>query len=146
MIIMTGDFNIRDSDWDLNFRHHSTYTKDLLTITDGLGLELSPPLNPRPTRYADNMWNSNSVIDLVFLSSSNRGFSQHRLHSDICKPSDHVLLTIEVGIAETNTDLSFRSISKDSEEEKRFMESLISGFSNITSSTITSKEELEEVV
>jgi len=92
------------------------------------------------------MWNSNSVIDLVFLSSGNRGFSQHRLHSDICKPSDHVLLTIEVGITETNTDLSFRSISKDSEEEKRFMESLISGFSNINSSTITSKEELEEVV
>jgi len=146
MIIMTGNFNIRDSDWDPNFQHHSTHTKDLLTITDSLGLELSPPLNPGPTRYTDNTQNSNSVIDLVFLPPDNRGFGQHRLYPDIRKPSDHVPLTIEVGIAETNTDLSFRLISTDSEEEERFMESLISSFFNINSSTITSKEELEGVV
>jgi len=39
------------------------------------------------------------------------------LYPDIHKPSDHALLTIKVGITETNIDLSFRSISKDSEEE-----------------------------
>jgi len=52
---MTDDFNIRDSDWDPNFQHHSTLTEDLLTITDSLGLELSPPVNPGPTRFADNI-------------------------------------------------------------------------------------------
>jgi len=53
-IILTGDFNIRDSDWDPSFRHHSSHTDNLITITDNLGLELSPPLNPGPTRFADN--------------------------------------------------------------------------------------------
>jgi len=52
--ILTGDFNIRDSDWDPNFRHHSSHTDDLITIADSLGLELSPPSNPGPTRFADN--------------------------------------------------------------------------------------------
>jgi len=143
---MTDDFNIRNSDWNPNFQHHSTYTEDLLTITDSLGLELSPPLNPRPTRYANNTRDFNSVIDLVFLPPDNRGFRQHMLHPDICKPSDHVPLTIEVGITETNTDLSFRSISKDSEEEENFLALLISSFSNINSLTITTKKELEGVV
>ena len=145
-IILTDDLNIRDSDWDPNFWHHSTYTEDLLTIIDSLGLELSLPLNPGPTRYADNTWDSNSVIDLVFLSPDNRGFRQHMLYPDICKPSDHVPLTIEVGIVETNTDLSFRSISKNSKKEEKFLVALISSFSNINSSTITTKEELEGVV
>jgi len=53
-IILTGDFNIRDSDWDPSFRHHSSHTDNLITITDNLGLELSSPLNPGPTRFADN--------------------------------------------------------------------------------------------
>jgi len=46
-IILTEDFNIRDSNWD----HHSFHTDNLITITDSLGLELSPPLNPGPTRF-----------------------------------------------------------------------------------------------
>ena len=68
------------------------------------------------------------------------------LHPDIHKPSDHVSLTIKVGITETNIDLSFRLISKNSKEEENFIASLINGFSNINSSTITIKEELERVV
>ena len=68
------------------------------------------------------------------------------LHSDIRKPSDYVPLTIKVGIVETNTDLSFRSISKDNKKEEKFLAALISSFFNINSSTITTKEELEGVV
>jgi len=68
------------------------------------------------------------------------------LYPDICKPSDYVPLTIEVGIVETNTDLSFRSISKNSKKEEKFLAALISSFSNINLSTITTKEELEGVV
>jgi len=47
-IILTGDFNIRDSDWDPNFRHHSSHTDDLITIADSLGLKLSPPQTLAP--------------------------------------------------------------------------------------------------
>ena len=38
ILIMTGDFNIRDSDWDPSFPYHSLYTESLLEIADGLGL------------------------------------------------------------------------------------------------------------
>ena len=141
-----GNFNIRDSDWDPDFCHYSIYTEDLLTITDSLGLKLSLPLNPSPTRFANNTQDSNSIIDLVFLPPENREFGQHMLHPDIHKPFDYVLLAIEVGIMETNINLSFRSISKDSEKEKNFIISLINGFSNIDLSTIITKEELENIV
>jgi len=141
-----GNFNIRDSDWDPNFCHYSIHTKDLFTITDSLGLELSLLLNPGPTRFADNTQDSNSIIDLVFLPPKNRGFGQHMLYPNICKPSDHVSLTIKVGITETNIDLSFRLIRKDSKEEENFIVLLINGFSDINSSTITTKEDLESVV
>jgi len=53
-IILTGDFNIRDNDWDPSFRHHSFHTDDLITIADSLGLKLSPPLNPGPHFPAKN--------------------------------------------------------------------------------------------
>jgi len=45
-IIMTGNFNIRDSDWDPNFHHYSIHTDNLFTLADSLGLELSPLLIP----------------------------------------------------------------------------------------------------
>jgi len=142
---MTSNFNIRDNDWDPNFHHHSIHTDDLITIADSLGLELSPLLNSSLTRFADNPHDSNSVIDLIFLLPNNRGFGQHTLHPNICKSSDHIPLIIEVGIMETNIDISIRSISKDSEEEKDFIMSLTNGFSSLNSSAIRTKENLENL-
>ena len=45
-IIMTGDFNIRDNNWDPNFHYHSIYTDNLFILADSLELELSPLLFP----------------------------------------------------------------------------------------------------
>jgi len=121
-IILTGDFNIRDSDWDPSFRHHSSHTDDLITITDSLGLELSSPLNSSPTRFADNPCDTNSIIDLIFLPPGNSGFGQHTLHPEIHKPSDHIPL---ISIGEINTNTNIWSIKKDSKEEKEFISSLV---------------------
>jgi len=74
IIILTEDFNIRDSDWNPSFRHHSSHTNDLITIVDSLGLKLSSPSNPSPTRFADNPQDTNSIIDLVFLPPDNIEF------------------------------------------------------------------------
>ena len=145
-IIMTGDFNIRDSNWDPNYHHYFIHTEDLITIADSLGLELSPPLNPGPTRFVDNPCNSNSVIDFVFLPPNNKGFSQHKLYSDIHKPLDHIPLVIEVGIADIDIDHSIRLISKDNQEEKDFVTSLTKKVSNLNSSDIKTKEDLESLV
>jgi len=142
-IILTGDFNIRDSNWDPNFRHHSSHTDDLITIADSLGPELSSPSNPGPTRFADNPHNTNSVIDLVFLSPNNTGFGRHTLHPKIHKPSNHVPLIIEIGIGEVNTDINIWSIKKDSKKEKEFISSLVQGIQSLDKSAIRSQVNLK---
>jgi len=145
-IILTGDFNIKDSDWNPNFRHHSSHTDDLITIVDSLGLELSPFSNPGPTRFADNLCDTNSIIDLMFLPLGNIGFGRHMLYPKICKPSDHVPLIIKIGIGEINTDINIWSIKKDSEEEKDFITSLVQGVQNLDTSAIRSKANLKILV
>ena len=145
-IILTEDFNIRDSDWDPSFRHHSSHTDDLITIADSLGLELSYPSNPSPIRFADNPCDTNSVIDLVFLPPGNTSFGRHMLHSEICKPSDHIPLIIEIGIGEINTDINIWSIKKNSKEEKNFITSLVRGVQSLDTSVIRSKANLETLV
>ena len=145
-IILTEDFNIRDSDWDPSFQHHSSHTEDLITITDSLGLKLSPLSNPGPTRFADNPYDANSVIDLIFLPPDNTGFGWHTLHPEIHKPSDHIPLIIEICIGEKNTDVNIGSIKKDSEEEKNFIISLVQGVQNLNISAIRSKENLKSLV
>ena len=66
IIIMTGDFNIRDNLWDSNFPFHSVYSDMLFNIADSFSLVLSSLTENFPTRFSDNNQNSNSVLDLVF--------------------------------------------------------------------------------
>jgi len=122
------------------------HTDNLITITDSLGLEFFPPSNPGSTRFVDNLWDSNSVLDLVFLLPNNSEFGKHILHSEIQKPSDYVLLTIEVGIRSINIDINIQSIRKDSKEEKNFIITITNGVNNLNTSSITTKEELEDSV
>ena len=51
---MIGNFNIRDSSWDLNFPHHSHHSNILFEIADSFQLELSRLTEQVPTRYSDN--------------------------------------------------------------------------------------------
>jgi len=67
VLIMTGNFNIRDSLWNLSFPHYSSISNDLMIITDSFNSTLSTPTNPSPTRFSDIAGEANSVIDLIFL-------------------------------------------------------------------------------
>ena len=67
LLIMTGDFNIRDSIWDLSFSHYSAISNDLMIIADSFNLDLSFPIYYVSTRYSDMASESNLVIDLMFL-------------------------------------------------------------------------------
>ena len=67
IVLMTGDFNIRDSLWDLSFPFHSSISDDLIIIVDSFNLALSTLTNPCPTKYSDTTGESNSVINLMFL-------------------------------------------------------------------------------
>jgi len=38
---MTGDFNIKDNNWDLLYSHYSVYSDTLIKTTDSFDLRLS---------------------------------------------------------------------------------------------------------
>ena len=80
LLIMTGDFNIWDSLWDPSFPHHSSISDNLLIIADSFNLDLSFPTNLVPTRYSDNVNDSNLVIDLMFLHSRSSILKNHTIH------------------------------------------------------------------
>jgi len=82
LLIMTGDFNIRNSLWDLSFPHHSSISDDLLIIADLFNLNLSIPTNSYPTRYSDTEGEANSVIDLMFLCNRSNELNSHSIHLD----------------------------------------------------------------
>ena len=65
---MTGDFNIRNSNWDSNFSFHLVYSNLLIDIIDMFDLSFLNSINSISTRYSDNCNNLNSIIDLIFLN------------------------------------------------------------------------------
>ena len=67
VLLMTGDFNIRDSLWDHLFPYHSPISNDLIMIADSFDLALSYPTNLGPTRFSNTAGEFNSAIDLIFL-------------------------------------------------------------------------------
>ena len=67
VLIITGNFNVRDSDWNLDYLFHSVYSSLLLDIVNAFNLYFSHPTHSVPTRYSDNSENSNLVINLMFL-------------------------------------------------------------------------------
>ena len=64
---MAEYFNIRNSNWNLSYLFCSTYNDTLLEIADFFYLKLLFPVQQVLTQYSDNVKNTNSVIDLIFL-------------------------------------------------------------------------------
>jgi len=89
LLIMTGDFNIRDILWDLSFPYHSSISDDLIIIVDLFNLKLSIPTNSVPTRYSDTAGKANSVIDLMFLWSRSIELDNHLIYPNLYLTSDH---------------------------------------------------------
>ena len=54
ILIITGDFNIRNSIWDPYFPYHLLYNNILFKVADSLYLELCKPTEYFLTRYSDN--------------------------------------------------------------------------------------------
>ena len=81
VLIMTGDFNIRDSFWDSNYLYHSSYKDILFEITNFFHVKLSKPTEFFLIRYSDNSQDSNSVLDFVFLHPNSIEHNNHCIHS-----------------------------------------------------------------
>ena len=146
VLIMTGDFNIRDSLWDPSFPFHSSISDDLIMIADSFDLLLSMPTNPGPTRFSDTAGESNSVIDLMFLRCGSLELDQHHILPDHHLSSDHALLTINIPIEDKFVQSTKLSIIPGSDKEKEFVKNVISDMSTLDTSNINNVDNLIDVV
>jgi len=100
ILIMAGNFNIRDRKWDSFYLFYSTYSDFLLEVTDSLELKLSSSIYQVPTHYTNNSNNSNLVINFMFLHPNSVEINNHYILSEIQYSLDHVPLTINISIIE----------------------------------------------
>jgi len=146
LLIMTGDFNIRDSLWNSSFPYHSSISDDLIIIADLFNLELLISTNSVPTKYSDTAGKANSVIDLMFLQSRSIKLNNHLIHSDLHLISDHAPLTVSIPIAEENVNSSKLSILKNSKEEIMFVNEVMTIIKNLNTSNLMDCDKLEDIV
>ena len=146
LLIITGDFNIRDNIWDLSFPYHSIISNDLITIADLFNLELSFPTNRVPTRYLDSNNRSNSVINLMFLQSGLTKVNNHQIHPDLHLSSDHAPLSVMIAIEHKNINEVKYSIAKNSEEDANFIKEVLIAIKKIDISDLSNISKLKEVV
>ena len=146
LLIMTGDFNICNSIWDLSFSHHSSISNNLIIIADSFNLDLLIPTDQVPTRYSDTIGKSNSVIDLMFLQSGSTELTNHLIHPNWQLTSDHASLTVSIPIAEANINSFKLSIMKNSEEKASFIKDVSSIIKNLNISDMSDINKLENIV
>jgi len=144
LLIITGNFNIRDSIWDPSFPHHSTISDNLMIIADLFNLDLSIPTNQVPTRYSDMVGEANSVIDLIFLRSRSNELNNHSIHPEWQLSSDHAPITVLIPIAKENIITSKFSIAKNSKEEENFTKDVSYIIKNIDVSDLSDSNKLED--
>ena len=100
VILMTGDFNIRDRLWNPLFPFHFSISDNLFIIANSFNLTLSNPTNPYPTRYSDTTGESNSIIDLMFLRYGSPELDHHSILPEFHLSLDHAPLVIDITISE----------------------------------------------
>ena len=143
---MMGDFNIRDTLWDLSFPFHSSISDDLIMMADSFDLILSSPTNSCSTRYSDIAGESNSTIDLMFFRNGSTELNNHSILPDHCPSSDHAPLLIDTPIFEEIILTSKLTITPKSEQETEFINDIISNFKKLETSNIEDINKLERLV
>jgi len=117
-LIMTGDFNIKNSLWDSNFPYHFIHSDLLMDVVDSMNLELSKSTNQVSTRYSDNQQDSNLVIDLIFLKPNSSEYNKNSIYPDWWLTLDHVPLTISITVTGEHIQTRKCTIVKNSKEKK----------------------------
>jgi len=100
VLIMTRDFNIRDCLWDFSYLFHSSYKDTLFEIADSFRVALSKPTEILPTRYSNNIQDSNSVLNLVFLCPNSMEHDNHYIYLKWRLTFNHIPITVDIHIHE----------------------------------------------
>ena len=146
VLLMTSDFNIRDSLWDPSFPFHSSISNDLIIIADSFDLALFTPTNPCLTRYSDMAGESNSIIDLMFLHYGSSELDHHTILPESWLSSDYAPLLIDIPIFEEIIQTSKLTLAPKSDHETAFIKDIISNFKILDTSNIEDISKLEWVV
>jgi len=146
LIIMTGDFNIRDSLWDYSFPHYSSISNDLFILVDLFNLELLIPINPISTRYLDTSGMLDLVLDLMFLHSNSSKLNHYVIHPFWRLISDHAPFTITITIKEEYMMNTKLSLSKNSKQEEKFIKEVIYVFKSLDTTNLIDRELIEQIV
>ena len=146
VVLMTGDFNIRDSLWDPSFPFHSSISDNLIIIADSFDLTLSNPTNSCPTRYSDMEDESNSVIDLMFLQYGSSELDHHSILSESRLSSDHAPLSVDIPIVKEIIQTSKLILAPKSDQESNFIKDIILNFKSLDTTNIEDIGQLEWVV
>ena len=143
VVLMTGNFNIRDSLWDSSFPFHSFISDDLIIVADSFNLALSSLTNPCPTRYSEMAGESNSMIDLMFLCYNSSELDQHSILLESHLSLDHAPLTVIIPLSEEIVQMSKLILTPKSDQESKFIEDIISKFKNLDMTSIKDIDKLE---
>ena len=143
VVLMTGDFNIRDSLWNLSFPFHSSISNDLIITADSFNLTLFNPTNPCLTRYSDMAGESNSVIDLMFLWYRLSELDHHSILPESRLSSDHTPLSVNIPIVEEIIQTLKLTLAPKSNQESNFIKDIISNFKFLDTTNIEDISQLE---
>jgi len=146
VLLMTDDFNIRDSLWDSAFPFHSSVSDDLIIIADSFNLSLSTLTNPCPTRYSDMAGELNLVIDLMFLYCGSYKLDRHSIHPGNHLSSDYAPLSIDIPIIEEVIQSPKLTILPKRDQETAFVKEVISSFKSLDTSVINDSNKLESII
>ncbi len=95
---MGGDFNCHSSVWDPRVSHHHAAAISLLETAALMGMDLAYCDNPGPTFISHNPDLRPSVIDLIFVRSSDTLAIQSHRHEHLRSSSDHVPIGVSVDL------------------------------------------------
>jgi len=143
ILIITSNFNIRNSSWDPLFPNYLVHSNTLTDITNTLNLYISSATIQVPTRYVDNPNDLNSVIDLMFLQPNLDEFNNYTIHSNWRLSSDHTPFIVKVSIFNENTQTRKWIIIKNSKKEVNFIAKVIESIKRLNTNHINSKKDLE---